>query len=85
MTKKQYLNSPAYSWYTSRCTLLLLLSGQLQTIICWHTHLVVLQTVMFQCYTISLRVSARYAHMMLVPVLGIAEEIVFNDSHIGQW
>lgn len=41
--------------------------------VCWHAHLAILQTVMSQCYIISLQVSKRYAHMILVPVLGIAE------------
>jgi len=66
---------------TSRCTLLLLLSGQLQIPMCRHTHLAILPTVMFQCCTISLHMSARRTHMVLVPILGVAEETWSSVTH----
>ena len=86
LTKKAVPQFPSLQLYTCRCTLLTLLPGQLQ--IAMHVrnaHLVVLQTVMFQCCITSLHVSARCAHRVLVPLLGLAEEMVFSHSHIGQW
>ena len=71
LTKKAVPQFPSLQLYTSQCTVLTVLPGQLQ--IAMHVrnaHLVVLQTVMFQCHTTSLHVSARCAHMVLIPLLG---------------